>query len=412
MRMYNKRNSKPQKKQMEACLKISDIESIDEINVDSVYDFSVKDNSNYYIYSGKNILVHNSSKTRSIIQILLFLALTSEKRISVVSYTLPHLKGGAMKDLDEEIINLGLNPAKYKNSSDNTYYFNKSYIQFFGVEGPAGKAKAHGPRRDILFVNEANNKIDYETFDQLNQRTHQLTMIDFNPRNEFWYHDKIKPNFEHAYIQSNFLDNPYLPDREVQNIMSKHNKPGFENWWRVYGLGELGKFEGVILPNWRYGDFDDNLNYFFGMDYGFFPDPDALVKVAIDEGNKKIYAKELMYSNSQGTETLIANISKYVTKSDLIVAESATPRTNADLKKHFRIFPVQKTKTVADWLRELQNYEIIVSPESYNLGKELNNYIWMDKKAGVPIDANNHLLDGLRYSLMYYKSKSSVPFIG
>lgn len=372
------------------------------------------------ITAGNTLIVNQggtgSSKSRSIIQILLYLALTSKTklRISVVSYTLPHLKGGVMQDLDSELILLNFNPSKYKNSSTNTYHFqhNGSFIEFFGVEGPAGKAKAHGPRRDILFLNEANNKIEYETFDQLNQRTHMFTILDYNPRSEFWYHEKIKPNFAHAFIQSNFSDNPYLPQREVENIMSKYGKIGFENWWRVYGLGELGKFEGLIFPNWRYGDFDNTLPYFFGLDYGFYPDPDALVKFAIDEKEKKIYTKECLYAYSQGTEQLITNVAKHVTKKDLIVAESATPRTNADLKNHFRIFPVSKTKTVADWLRVMQDYEIIITQDSYNLGKELQNYCWLDEKSGVPIDANNHLVDATRYCTMYYKQKSSAPFIG
>jgi len=371
------------------------------------------------IIEGNTLIVNQggtgSSKSRSIIQILLYFALTSKEklRISVVSYTLPHLKGGVMQDLDSELILLNLNPAKYKNSSTNTSHFpNGSFIEFFGVEGPAGKAKAHGPRRDILFLNEANNKMGYETFDQLNQRTHMFTIFDYNPRSEFWYHEKIKPNFPHAFIQSNFSDNPYLPEREVQNIMSKFGKIGFENWWRVYGLGELGKFEGIIFPNWRYGDFDNSLPYFFGLDYGFSPDPDALCKVAIDPKNKKIYGHECLYAFSQGTETLISNVAKHVTKKNLIIAESATPRTTTDLESHFRIFPVSKTKTVADWLRVMQDYEIIITPTSYNFGKELQNYCWMDEKSGIPQPGNDHLIDAIRYAFMYYSQRSSAPFIG
>ena len=111
-------------------------------------------------------------------------------------------------------------------------------MNFFGIEGNI--AKAHGPRRDILFINECNRKITYEIYDQLATRTQGTVFLDFNPDCEFWLHEKVLPNFKHTLIKSNFINNPWLPEKELQNILAKREKPGFENWWKVYGLGELG----------------------------------------------------------------------------------------------------------------------------------------------------------------------------
>ena len=219
------------------------------------------------------------------------------------------------------------------------------------------------------------------------------------------------PNFPHVLIKSTFLDNPYLSENELANILMKKDKPEFENWWKVYGLGELGKLEGAVFANWRY-EIDDeteeafkNLTSGFGLDYGFFPDPDAMSRVAIDRKRKIIYAKECIFKSNNGTEELIKQVGEHCSRSDLIIAESATPRTNKDLGKHYNIHPVRKVKTVVDWLRELQNYEFVISQDSFHLAREFQNYIWSDKKAGVPIDAFNHLIDGIRY---YYMESSLV----
>ena len=348
-----------------------------------------------------------SSKTYSILQLLYLIAQKWTKRITIASYALPHLKSGVMIDFDRIITDFGGNPGAMKNKSDSTYHFdNGSLIEFYGVEG--NLAKAHGPRRDILFINECNRKIDYEVFDQLNTRTQECTWLDFNPDCEFWLHEKVLPNFPHTVIKSNFTDNPYLPDKERQNILMKRNKPGFEMWWRVYGLGELGRLEGAILSNWRYGSFDTSLPYGFGMDFGY-SDPDALVKVAVDMKRKIIYADEQIYKSGNSADALKQLLKSYVKPNELIIADSADARMISNLNKDFHIQPVNKARwTVVEALKMMQGYEIVITENSYNLARELNNYIWDDKKAEKPIDDFNHLIDAMRYYFIRQMSGSGV----
>ena len=349
-----------------------------------------------------------SSKTYSILQVIYnYLKGAPPTKTTLCSYALPHLKQGVISDFDNILASFDENIGEIKSSpSQPTYKIGQSIVNCYGIEG--NLALAHGPRRNILFINECNRKVTYEVFDQLFSRS-QITLLDFNPDCEFWLHDKVLPNFPHVLIKSNFLDNPHLPENEMANILMKKDKPGFENWWRVYGLGELGKLEGAVFANWRYeepGEIDtafNNLSRGFALDYGFFPDPDAMSKLAIDMKRKKIYAKECIYKSNNGTEELIRQVGQHCTRNDLIIAESATPRTNKDLGKHFNIVPIRKIRTVIDWLREMQDFEFIISGESHNLARELQNYIWSDKKAGVPIDAFNHLIDGIRY---FYMEKS------
>ena len=355
-----------------------------------------------------------SSKTISELQIptIKFANTRKEYKCSVVSRSLPQLKLGAMYDFEKFVLRpYGIDPERVKNKTEHHYKINNSIIEFFGADQ---LDKVHGPARNWLIMNEAPF-IKYDVFEQLWQRTDGPIFIDFNPTQRFWVHDNIMPDYKHKFIKSTYKDNEYLPDRIRQRLDKKVqiylNKKArgedvrhLENWYRVYACGEIGHNEGSVLTNWEYGEFDTSLNYIYGLDYGFYPDPDALVKVAIDEKRKIIYVDELIYETQQGTEDLISKLRDNINGRDLIIAESASPRTNFDVKKKgFNIKAVSKTKTVAEWLRIMQDYKIVITERSYNLEKELSSYVWSDKKAGIPIDDFNHLIDAIRYVFMEKK---------
>jgi phage terminase large subunit len=352
---------------------------------------------------GEHLIINQggqgSSKTYSILQLLYMLARKHNGiRITVASYALPHLKAGAMADFDRILLSFGEVPARLKNISESTYYLGDSIVVFFGIEGNI--AKAHGVRRDVLFVNEANHKVTYNVYDQLASRTQGAVFLDFNPDQEFWLHDRVMPNFKHALIVSTYLDNPYLPPRELANILSKRDKIGFENWWKVYGLGQLGKLEGCIFPNWHYGAFDNSLPAGYGLDFGFNA-PDAMTKLAVDDKAKRCYWDERIYKEGNSADDLQKLIAMHCTRSDRIIADCADARMIKTLGKWFNIWPTNKQKwTVAEALKLMQGYEHIITETSPNLAKEFNNYIWSDKKAGVPIDAFNHLIDAGRYKFI------------
>ena len=343
----------------------------------------------------------SSSKTYSILQLLFLIAQRSKKArvISVVSYAFPHLRLGAVRDFDNILMDVGIIPDEVRNKTEMVYQIGNSIIEFFGTEN---LGKVHGPRRDILFINEANN-VKFDIYTQLAIRTRECTFIDYNPVQEFWVQTELIPNFQHEFIKSTYLDNTFLDANTIAQIEARRKN---ENWWKVYGLGELGTLEGAIFQNWRYEEPGEvqkafrEFPYGYGLDYGFNPDPDAMTKIAIDQRRKIIYCEEKIYKQNNGTADLIDQIKKFYQPGELIIAESASPRTNYDLSKFFHIEAVSKTKTVAEWLRFLQDYEFVISENSFNLAKEFQNYIWSDKKSGTPIDAYNHQIDEIRYYAM------------
>jgi phage terminase large subunit len=155
----------------------------------------------------------------------------------------------------------------------------------------------------------------------------------------------------------------------------------------------------VIYPNWSYGEFDTSLPHGFGLDFGFHPDPDAMVKIAIDEKNRKIYAKECFYQNNLQISELKQEVKFYAKPHELIIADSADPRMISELRSSgLNVKGVVKAEgSVTEGIRLVQDYDIITDKDSINLVKELRNHTWNDKKAGIPNKGFNHLLSGIRY---------------
>src|SRR3990167_8500607 len=183
----------------------------------------------------------SASKTVSIVLYLIHLAQSDKVATvtSIVSESFPHLKRGVMRDFLSILKEHGYFRDTRWNKTDYVYTFETgSKIEFFSVDQPR---KVRGPRRDRLFINEANN-VPFETFEQLEVRTKQFVFLDWNPTNEFWYYTDVKGQREDAEeLTLTYKDNEALDQSIVDSIERRKNRSG---WWQVYGLGQLGEVEG------------------------------------------------------------------------------------------------------------------------------------------------------------------------
>lgn len=334
----------------------------------------------------------SAGKTYSILQCLIFYALNKPLHISIVSESVPHLRRGVLKDFIKLMAEANLLRVKEFNKTTLTYTFeNGSIMEFFSADQPD---KLRGARRDILFINEANN-IPYDAYLQLEVRTSKFIYLDFNPTSFFWVHEELIPQDGNDFIKLTYKDNEALAPEIVKSIEAKKNNT---YWFTVYGLGEVGVLEGTIFKNWREGDFDTSLPFGYGMDFGYSVDPTALVKVAVDSNAMKLYVKECIYSKGLSYAGIIERL-KIVGPNDLIIADSSDPRMIDEIARAgYNIQPcVKGADSVKLGITKIEDYEIIVTPESHNVKKELNNYVWNDKKAGIPVDKYNHTIDAVRY---------------
>lgn len=350
----------------------------------------------------------SAGKTFAIITLLIgYCQSYADSLVTVVGLSYPHLEAGSIRDFTKIMKESNIWDADSWNKSAKTYSFaNGSVLEFKSID----RMSARGPRRDVLFVNEANG-IGWEVFQELAGRTKDMVIVDFNPSAKFWAHESLVEGLasDTTYITLTYLDNEALTAREVANIESHKPKAGetSSNWWVVYGLGQIGTLEGNVYSGWELVGNSDILKsgklIRYGLDFGFSNDESAMVAVyEMPDGKlgvvEKLYRKGIL--GSQYGEVLRRN---EIDPNILIIADSARPEIIAEIQKAgFRCIPCDKGPgSVVKGIDYVSQKQIIYSGE--NLKREYLSYAWRKRKDGTqldePIDASNHALDALRYAV-------------
>ncbi|MCR9065503.1 MAG: terminase large subunit [Cytophagales bacterium] len=331
---------------------------------------------------------------------------------SVVAESVPHLKRGALKDFKEIMINTKRWISKNWHSTDSIYRFtNGSAIEFFSADNAD---KLRGGRRDRLYMNEANN-MNFEAYTQLAVRTKQSVIMDWNPTSEFWFHTELQNDEDVDFLVINYLDNEACPQSAIDFILKAKQKAEtssyWDNWYKVYGLGQIGSLEGVIFNNWKQIDGipEGARLWSRGMDFGYTNDPTTLYDVY--EWNGKYIIDELLYRTGMVNSDIAKVCKEYAPGQPYIVADSSEPKSIEEIKREgVNIKGSLKGRdSIMHGIQKLQGVDLLVTTRSTNLIKELRNYTWDTDKEGntlnKPIDAYNHGIDAIRYAF----EKLSMP---
>jgi phage terminase large subunit len=346
----------------------------------------------------------SAGKTYGILPILITKAATYPRmEISVVAESIPHLRRGALKDFLKIMKETGRYFDERFNKSLLRYDFaNGSVIEFFSADD---SSKLRGARRDVLYINECNN-VTFESYNELAIRTKKEVYLDFNPANEFWVHKELKDEPDSDFLILTYKDNEALDQSIVTQIEKNCDKAKtssyWANWWRVYGLGEIGMLEGVIFSNWKQIDTlpKDAKLIGIGLDFGYTNDPTAIIEIYNYNGQRIL--NELKYQ----TGMLNSDIAKELPKHVPVYADSSEPKSIDEIRRYgITIKGVTKGKDSINYgIDVMQRQEYLVTSNSVNLIKELRAYCWDTDKAGTrlnkPIDTNNHAIDALRYHEM------------
>jgi phage terminase large subunit len=323
--------------------------------------------------------------------------------VSVVAETIPHLRRGALKDFLKIMRWTGRYVEDRFNATLLRYEFaNGSSIEFFSADNAS---KLRGARRDILYINECNN-VTFDAYLELSIRTKKEIYLDFNPANEFWVHKELKDEPDADFIILTYKDNEALDESIVRQIEKNRDKAAtssyWANWWRVYGLGEVGMLEGVIFDNWKEIDKipDDARLVGIGLDFGYTNDPTAAIEIYNWNGQRIV--NEIVYR----TGMLNSDIAKILPSSVTIYADSSEPKSIDEIRRYGKT--IKGVTKGADSIRYgidvMQRQSYLVTKQSTNLIKELRSYCWDVDKQGVrlknPAGGNDHAIDALRYHEM------------
>ena len=330
-------------------------------------------------------------------------------------------------EFQEKIDLMKLNPYFQINKSEIKNITSGSEIIFKGLKSSSGDQTANlkslqGVTTWIL--DEAEELTDETTFDKINLSVRRKgkqnrVILILNPSTkEHWIYKRF---FEDAgvqegfngmkgdvtYIHTTYEDNINNLDQSFINEVLKIKETNPEKYKHQMLGGWLNKAEGVIFDNWRIGAFEEHSKIMFGQDYGFSIDPTTLDKVSINKANKTIYVKECLHKIGLNTSQIYNENVRHA-ENNLIIADSAEPRLIAELhSRGLNIKGISKPKII-DRIALLQDYTIIVDPDSTNIIKELNNYVWHDKKSQTPIDDYNHHLDPIGYVIWNFIGRPNI----
>lgn len=322
----------------------------------------------------------------------------------------------------EKITLLGFEDIFDVNKAEVLNTSNQSDILFRGIKTSSGNQTARLKSLQGIscwVLDEAEELIDEDIFDTIDlsireKGVQNRVILILNPTTkEHWIYNRffqdkgvedgfngVKDNI--CYIHSTYLDNKDNLSKSFLERIEGLKHINFKKYQHKILGGWLDKAEGVVFENWKFGEFNpDDLQTSCGMDFGFSIDPDSLIEVAIDKKHKKIYVKEYIYQNGLKSHEL-AKIVLDKVDNKLIIADSAEPRLIEDLRHlGVNIKPVKKG-TIESGITRMQDYELIVEPESNNIAKELNNYVYADKGSKLYVDAYNHTIDAIRYNVTYH----------
>jgi phage terminase large subunit len=305
-----------------------------------------------------------------------------------------------MRDFFELLTKYNLYSEAQHSKSTNEYRLNGNLVEFVSLDEPQ---KIRGRKRHLLFVNEGN-ELRYEDFFQLNIRTTERVIVDYNPSDEFhWLYDQVVPRDDCDFHITTYRDNPFLDQALVDEI--ERLKDIDETYWRVYGEGQRAQNKAVIFR------FDTIMKVpptakliSYGLDFGYTNDPTALVEVY--QENDTLYFNELIYETGLTNAGIAEKMKMYdIDRAIPVWADSAEPKSIDEIHKWgFNVRPTAKGKdSVMLGIDMLRRHRLVWTDKSVNGIKEMRNYKWQEDKDGKmlnrPVDLFNHAIDALRYGV-------------
>jgi phage terminase large subunit len=324
--------------------------------------------------------------------------------LTICRKTFPALRASVMRDFFEILKREGIYTEVNHNKSDATYILEGNLIEFISIDQPQ---KIRGRKRDVLFINEAN-ELGLEDFRQLLIRTTGKVLLDYNPSDEFhWIYDHVIPREDATFFQSTFRDNPFLEPSLVAEI--ERLQVADPNYWRIYGLGERGQSRSTILTHWSQTEtIDPRFKLVaYGLDFGYTNDPTACVAVYSD--GEAFLLDEVLYQNGLSNRQIFQLLESEVGK-NTVIADSAEPKSIDELHGYgMNVHPARKgPDSVRAGIQFFHSKPLAITSRSLNLIKELRNYKWKEDKNGKnlnePVDAFNHAIDAARYAAMFNQS--------
>lgn len=358
----------------------------------------------------------SSSKTISALQYLTAYGMEFPKPlvITVIGESIPVIKKSVYRDWARIVMKEKYEPDRF-NKLDNTYFFETgSILQFIPADD---EQRFYAMRHDFVLIDEAYN-VTKGIFDQVEIRTRRQILLTWNPVAPFWATKLQDERDDVAVIHSTYKKNvdvetgEMLVERNIVDALETRARTD-PNFYRVFVLGEYGTLEGLIYKEGTHWFKCDELpeeykRRVFVIDYGFTHDPTAIGELRYADG--QFWFDELEYKPGMFNSDIF-NLLKPVAGRDQCVADSAEPKSNADLRRMGLnvVDSIKGPDSVSFGIQTVRSFRLNVTKRSINTIKELRNYSFAKDRdgewTGKPVDNWNHSLDAIRYGIVHIREK-------
>lgn len=321
-----------------------------------------------------------------------------------------------------------------------TYKPRGNYIVFRGAQEPE-RIKSLKDSRFPFAIGWIEELAEFKTEDEVKTITNSLLrgeladglfykfFYSYNPpkRKQSWVNKKYETQFipNNTYVHhSTYLDNPFIAKEFIKEAEATREKNERRYEWEYLGK-TIGS--GVVpfdnlqfreITEDEYLNFDNIRN---AIDFGYATDPLSFVRWHYDKKKNGIYAMDEYYGQKISNRQLAAWLHNKGYQSDDMFADSAEPKSIAELRNEHNIPRVRGVKKGPDsveygeqWLDDLDF--ICVDPKrTPNIAREFENIDYQVDRDGNPkprlVDLDNHTIDATRYAFAedMINNKKNVP---
>jgi phage terminase large subunit len=230
-----------------------------------------------------------------------------------------------------------------------------------------------------------------------------------------YYKPRLKADIKDAiYIPGTFREN--LPNLDIATVerYKGYKETRTQYYWQLIEGLSPEVVVGRIYQGWQ--EIDDVpheaklLGY--GLDFGFDPDPAAVVAVYYYNGGYIL--DEKVYQTNMLNEHLALSLKLY--EKAPIIADSAEPKSIEELSSYgLNVIPCTKgPDSVSYGIKHVQGLKISYTKKSVNLKAEYENYAWKHDKQGEGLgvedpSCENHCMSAVRYFCMEMIKTKLIP---
>lgn len=309
-----------------------------------------------------------------------------------------------------------------------TYIPRGNYMIFRGAQQPE-RIKSLKDSRFPFAIAWIEELAEFRTEDEVTTITNSLLrgqlsddvqykfFFSYNPpkRKQSWVNKKYGTQFQSdntRVFHSTYKDNPFIAEefiKEAEEMLKKNElKYRWEYMGEAIGSGitPFNNLEFRELSDEEVNNFD---NIRSANDFGYATDPNAFIRLHYDKKKHGIYIFDEYYKHQLSNRKLAEWLKSKGYEHDIIYADSAEPKSIAELKGDFGISKIKGVKKGKDsvefgerWLDDLDF--ICIDPKRCpKTAQEFENIDYETDRDGNPkprlADKDNHSIDAVRYAL-------------